>query len=217
MMKISVALIDNHQLFLRSLSLLIESFDNIAVVACASNCETLVSELGSLRELPDILLIDVDMPTHDGYYTARLVTQLYPQIKQIALSVRDDDIAIIQMLKAGCCSYLVKDVHPDTLEKALNEVFAKGYFNSDFANINYRRLILQVKEESIRFSPKEIRFLQLASSDLTYKQIAIEMNQAERTIDGYRESLFEKFNVQSRTGMVLEGIRKKLILLDEKK
>jgi DNA-binding NarL/FixJ family response regulator len=141
-----------------------------------------------------------------------MLSKKYPLIKLVALSMKDDDITIISMLRAGCCAYLLKDIHPDELEKALEEIDEKGYYNADQANINFRRLILAgKKEEANRLTEKEKIFLQYACSDLTYKQIASKMNLAERTIDGYRESIFEKLNVQSRVGMAMEAIRRKLV------
>ena len=124
-----------------------------------------------------------------------------------------DDISVINMIKAGCCAYLLKDIHPDELEKALTEVYTKGYYNADVSNINYRRLILKTKEDTVHFTEREKTFLKLACSDLTYKQISAEMHLSERTIDGYREALFEKLNVQSRVGMVLEALRRNLVSL----
>jgi DNA-binding NarL/FixJ family response regulator len=128
--------------------------------------------------------------------------------------MKDDDRSIISMLQAGCCAYLLKDIDTGELEKALEEVYTKGYYNSDIVNINYRRLILAANENvSPTLSEREKVFLQLACSDLTYKQIAAEMHLSERTIDGYREALFEKFKVQSRVGMVLEALRRKIVHL----
>jgi DNA-binding NarL/FixJ family response regulator len=212
-MKISIGIVDDHQLFLKSLSVLIESFPTFKIVLDALNGEGLLNKLASAETLPDILLLDVNMPVMDGANTAAAISQKYPQIKMVALSMKDDDVSVIKMIKAGCCAYLLKDIHPDELEKALNEVYMKGYYNADISNINYRRLILKTKEEEIAFSDREKAFLKLACSDLTYKQIAIQMHLSERTIDGYRESCFEKLNVQSRTGMALEALRRNLVSL----
>ena len=118
------------------------------------------------------------------------------------------------MLRAGCCSYLLKDIHPDELEKALNEINKTGYYNADAANINFRRLIKHELEGNIELNEREKKFLQLASTDATYKQIALEMCLSERTIDGYREVLFKKFNVQSRVGLIMEALRKSIIQLN---
>jgi len=212
-MKINIGIVDDHQLFLKSLSVLLETFPTFNIVLDALSGEGLLNKLESATDLPDILLLDVNMPVMDGAKTAAAISSKYPQIKLVALSMKDDDVSVIKMIKAGCCAYLLKDIHPDELEKALNEVYTKGYYNADVANINFRRLILKTNEAEIAFSDREMTFLKLACSDLTYKQIALQMNLSERTIDGYREALFEKLNVQSRTGMVLEALRRNLVSL----
>ena len=119
---------------------------------------------------------------------------------------------VIDMIKAGCCSFLLKDTHPDELELALHEVYSKNYYNTDINKVSLTELLLNDQfGMTSSTSENERTFLQHATSDLTYKQIALLMELSERTIDGYRESLFSKFKVQSRTGMVLEGIRRGLV------
>lgn len=211
-MKISVGLVDDHQLFLKSLGLMIENFEECKVAVMAMNGKELQERISS-TEPPDIILVDVSMPVMDGIDTAKWLTQNYPLIKLVALSMNDSDRTIIEMIKAGCCAYLLKDTHPNELEKALHEIYTKGYYNSDVININYRRL-LQEQNDPLNITENEKHFLQLACSDLTYKQIGIEMHLSERTIDGYRENLFHKFKVQSRVGLVLEAIRKNCIKLN---
>ena len=130
----------------------------------------------------------------------------------MALSQNDGDKTIIGMIKAGCCAYLLKDTHPNELEKALDEIYTKGYYNADVSNINYRRL-LQFEKDSLNITEKEKIFLKFVCSDMTYKQIAFEMGLSERTVDGYRESLFHKLKVQSRVGLALEAIRRELVML----
>jgi len=125
--------------------------------------------------------------------------------------MNDEDKIIIDMIRAGCCAYLLKETHPDELEKALQEINAKGYYNGDASNINFRRQ--HTEKEAVTINDKERVFLKHACTDLTYKQIASLMNLSERTIDGYRETLFGKFKVQSRVGLAMEAIRKGLVAL----
>jgi DNA-binding CsgD family transcriptional regulator len=95
-------------------------------------------------------------------------------------------------------------------------VHKEGYFNYDNWHMNPARLLSNMQNDiSSKVSKKEMEFLTLACSDLTYKQIAYKMNMSERTIDGYRESLFGKLNVQSRVGLCLEAIRLELVSLDK--
>lgn len=211
-MNITLGITDDHQLFLKSLSLLIGSLEDFTIVIEALNGKDLIEKLEAKKIQPDIILLDVNMPVMDGRQTAEYLSQKSPAIKLVALSMKDDDATIISMIKAGCCAYLLKDIHPEDLNKALHEIYYKGYYNADAANINYRRL-LQHQEKEIQLTDKEKEFLQLACSDATYKQIAATMHLSERTVDGYRENLFRKLNVQSRTGMALEAIRRNIVSL----
>ena len=213
-MKIKVGLVDDHQLFLKSLSLMLDSFRNYDVVLEASNGKDLQQKISGRKELPEIILLDVNMPVMNGPETAQWLSKEHPEIKIVALSMNADDDAIISMFRSGCCAYLLKDTHPTELEKALDEVNRKGYYNADAGNINFRRILMKSDDQGeFTLTAKEQIFLQHACSELTYKQIAAEMNLAERTIDGYRESLFKKFNVQSRVGLCLEALRKGLVHL----
>lgn len=213
-MKIKIGLVDDHQLFLKSLSLMLESFKVYDVVLEASNGRDLQQKIKQLKVPPDIILIDVNMPIMNGPETAQWLFENYPQVKPVALSMNADDQAIISMFKSGCCGYLLKDTHPNDLEKALDEIHRRGYYNADAGNVNFRRILMKTDEkDELQISAKEMIFLQYACSELTYKQIASEMNLSERTIDGYRESLFKKMNVQSRVGLCLEALRKKLVNL----
>ncbi|MEO6667918.1 MAG: response regulator transcription factor [Ferruginibacter sp.] len=210
--KVRIGITDDQQLFLKSLVTLVNTFEGFTTVLDASNGKDLVEKLAASPQLPDIILLDVNMPVMDGITAATEISAKYPGIKLVALSLKDDDITVISMLKAGCCAYLVKDIHPHELEKALNEIYTKGYYNADVTNINYRRLILQDKQkDNLKLTEKELAFIKLSCSELTYKQVAAQMFLAERTIDGYRESVFEKMNVQSRVGMVMEAIRRGIV------
>jgi DNA-binding NarL/FixJ family response regulator len=211
-MKITIGIVDDHQLFLKSLSLMLKSFNDYEVVVEALNGKDLQEKMLQKNVVPSIMLIDVNMPVMNGIETAAWLNSGYPQIKLVALSMNDSDKVIIDMIKSGCCAYLLKETHPDELEKALHEINAKGYYNADASNINFRRL-LNSEKETIHINDKEKTFLKHACSDLTYKQIAALMNLSERTIDGYREALFGKLKVQSRVGLAMEAIRKGLVTL----
>jgi DNA-binding CsgD family transcriptional regulator len=106
----------------------------------------------------------------------------------------------------------LKNTHPEQLEIALTEIYLNNYYNSYINNTKLDELLQHTQSSAaLKVGQKEYEFLQYASSDLTYKEIASIMDMSQRTIDGYRESLFLKFNVQSRTGMVLEAIKRGLV------
>lgn len=210
-MKTTIGIIDDHVLFAKSLGLMLNSFHDYDVIIEAQNGKDLQEKLAKQKQVPSILLIDVNMPVMNGVETAQWIGRHHPQVKLVALSMNDEDKVILDMIRAGCCAYLLKETHPDELEKALQEIRTKGYYNGDASNINFRRQ--HVEKEAVTINEKEKTFLRHACSDLTYKEIAALMNLSERTIDGYREALFGKFKVQSRVGLAMEAIRKGFVVL----
>ena len=212
--KIKIGIADDQKLFLKSLETLINTFLEFEVVLTAFDGEQLVRQVRQMAEVPSLLLVDVTMPVLDGAKAVEIISRDFPGIYCVALSAKDDDDSVLKMIRAGCCAYFVKDVNPDVLEIALKSVYEKGYYNSDAANIRYRKLLMNYQREpQIKFNDRELNFLRLACSDLTYKEIAAQMFLSERTIDSYRECLFEKLNVKSRVGMALEAVRLNLVSL----
>lgn len=215
-MKIPIGLVDDHQLFLRSLGLMLSSFENYVVTIEALGGKDLQAKLKSAKILPKIILVDVNMPVIDGIETAKWLQAHYPEIKLVALTVNNSEKAIIGMIRAGCCAYLLKDIHPDELEKALNEISSKGFYNADISNINYRRLILYEDEtKSLNITDKEKEFLELVCEARSNKQIIEIMGVSDRTIDGYCNSLFAKLGVHSRVGLVIEAIKREIVNLNK--
>lgn len=213
-MNITIGLVDDHQLFLKSLSMMLNSFNNFSVVLEACNGKDLQEKIQANNTLPDILLIDVNMPIMNGIDTANWVTTHYPSIKCAALSVNDSDLTILAMIRAGCCAYLLKDMHPDELEIALLSIKQTGFYDRDASSRNVVKLLhSNASNNEFKLSEKELIFLRYSCTELTYKQIAIKMDLSERTIDQYRENLFKKLHVQSRIGLALEAVKRELIKL----
>ena len=210
----TIALIDDHVLIRNALKDLINRFDGFEVVLTASNGQDLIAQLQT-QPAPDIALIDINMPVMNGFATASFLTANFPSVKIIALSVNDDDESIIKMLRCGAVAYLLKDAETLQLKQTLQEVHTYGYYHNDLVtNTLMKSLRTQPKNHSkalVLLNGREAEFLKLACSELTYKEIADEMCLAPRTIDGYREQLFDKLSVKSRVGLVLFAIRNGVI------
>jgi DNA-binding NarL/FixJ family response regulator len=128
----------------------------------------------------------------------------------------DDEKSIIRMIKAGARGYVLKDADPTELRKAFDDVVSKGYYYSDLVS----GVLVQSlhddpgTQKKININDREAEFLKFACTELTYKEIADRMCLAPRTIDGYREALFEKLNVKSRVGLVMYAIRNGLVKME---
>lgn len=209
-----VALIDDHSLIRNALGELISRFEDYEVTHQASNGQEFISSLNA-ENLPDIALIDINMPVMDGFQTAEALSKDFPSIKIMALSVEDEEESIIKMLRCGAKGYLLKDSDTKDLQLALDELSAKGYYHSDLvantllSSLNGSKKSIKVSQ--INYQAREFEFLQMACSELTYKEIADKMCISPRTVDGYRENLFYKLDVKSRVGMVLFAIKNGIV------
>lgn len=213
---------DDHVLLRNGLANLIRSFGEYAVLFEARNGRDLMRQLKPCYA-PDIVLLDINMPEMDGYDTALWLKCNFPDIKIIALSMYDADNSIIRMLKNGAKGYILKDSSPAELRKALDSVIRKGFYYSEMVtgklihtltcvdgSIGGEGIELTV-ENLLGLNDREVEFLKLACTELTYKEIADQMCLSPRTIDGYRDSLFEKLAVRTRVGLVLYAMKNGII------
>lgn len=207
-----VVLVDDHVLLRNGLASLIESFGKYTVLFQADNGKQFIEKLQP-GMLPDIILMDINMPVMDGYETSLWLKEHYPRVKILALSMYDNENAIIRMFKAGAKGYILKDCDPDELKAALDALTEKGFYYSEMVTGKLISTINTLDEKDntaksiISLSDKETQFLKLACTELTYKEIADKMIISPRTVDGYRDDLFKKLNVRTRVGLVMFAVK----------
>jgi DNA-binding NarL/FixJ family response regulator len=208
---IQIALVDDHRLFRSGIVSLINSFDGYNILFEASNGQELIRKL-SPKFKPHIVLLDINMPMMDGLATAEWLRQNYPNIHIIVLSMFEDAEKVLAMVKLGVKGYLVKDAEPHEFKQALQRVAEGDLYYPDFVT---RHLVQSFNQQTspIKLNDREIEFLKLAGTELTYKEIASQMCISARTVDGYRDQLFEKLQVKSRVGLVLYAIKNNLLKL----
>lgn len=215
---LKVALVDDHVLMRDALAKLINSLNGYTVLFCAGNGAQFREMLGSGNE-PDLVLMDVMMPGMNGFETTAWLTTHYPDVKVIALSMQHDERAVIRMLRNGAKGYLLKDTDVDELKTAMYEVANKGIYMND---ILYKNIVHSIagnqqpteeaeKQIALDMTEREKVFLRWLCTEKSYKEIAAEMYLSPRTIDGYRDALFDKLKVSSRVGLVLFAIRNELV------
>jgi two-component system, NarL family, invasion response regulator UvrY len=218
MQKKTIALADDHVLLRNGLAALISSLDEFEVLFEADNGKEFLEKLKDYP-LPDIVLMDINMPEMDGYDTALWMKRNHPEIKMLALSMYENEQCIIRMLKCGVKGYILKDIDPVEFRAALDSLIRKGYYYSDLVT---GKLIHAVNnsdnpEQKINntglLTEREIEFLKHTCTEMTYKEIADKMFLSVRTIEGYRDDLFEKLNVRTRVGLAMYSIRNGIVSL----
>jgi DNA-binding NarL/FixJ family response regulator len=202
----NIALVDDHVLLRAGLAGMLKE-SGYQVLFEADNGKDFIEKLKGTE--PDIVLLDINMPVMDGYATAAWIKTNYPDIKVLALSMYDDEDAIIKMLKNGARGYILKDSHPSELKAAIESLAAKGFYYSEMVTGRLMRTIMDDDGKAVddSLTEREIEFLKLSATEMTYKEIAEQMHLSPRTIDGYRDALFEKLNIKSRVGLVLYAIK----------
>jgi DNA-binding NarL/FixJ family response regulator len=138
--------------------------------------------------------------------------QKHPEIKVLALTMEDDEVTILKMLRACAKGYLLKDIHPSVLHEAIIQTHRKGfYYTEQVSDTLLHANEIETKPlNKIVLKPRELELLKYAAKEMTYKEIAGKMFLSPKTIDGYRESLFIKLDIKSRIGLVLYAIKEGL-------
>jgi DNA-binding NarL/FixJ family response regulator len=205
--EILIALADDHAILRKGLAELINAIPGLKIVLDADNGAELIKKLEQTDPKPSVIILDINMPEMDGYQTAAALRELYPDIHILALSMHDTEFNIIKMLRAGARGYLLKNVSPSELQRAIMEVNEHGFYHSELVTGRMLRILQDGKNGQSELSANEEQFLELCCTELTYKEIAEKMFKSPRTIDGYREGLFLKLGVSTRTGLVMYALR----------
>ncbi len=202
---ITIAIVDDHALFRSGIAALLKEEGIKVLFEAAHGVE--MQELIKDRQ-PDIILMDINMPVMDGFEATTWLAAHYPDCHVLALTMFADDKAILQMLKAGAKGYISKESVVKELLRALQAINTKGLYLND--NISGRLLHSMQKADEPILSAKEQEFLIHCCSELTYKEIADKMNVSPRTVDNYRDAIFMKLQLKSRSGMLLYAIKNRL-------
>lgn len=206
-MQHSIAIVDDHTLIAKAISGIIDAFPKYKVLYEVEHGKALIEKFRNPKNIPDIVLLDISMPVMDGFETASWLKQSYPAVQVLTLSMQDDDDSLIKMIKAGTKGYLLKNIHPTELEKALNELVAKGYYYPEWAASKAFSALAGADSFKTSFSDRELEFLQYCCTEFTYKEISEKMFCSNRTVEGYRDAVFEKLGLKTRVGLVMYAIK----------
>lgn len=207
----TVALADDHKLFRSGIRELLGHFSGYRVIGDVGDGDELCRFIGS-GNVPDIAIVDLNMPRMDGLNATKWLQKNFSQVKIIILSMSQDENTILRLLQAGVKGYLVKEADPEDFKNALDKVRDNDYYYPAYiADYLINRDKRSRSDTNPKLKQRETDFLELIATDLTYKEIAEKMNLSARTIDGYRDQMFDRFNVKSRVGLAIYAIKNKLI------
>jgi two-component system, NarL family, invasion response regulator UvrY len=213
----SIALVDDHILLRQGLAGLVNSFEGYEVAFEADNGEQFIERLNTAKLLAAVLL-DINMPGMDGFETASWLKENHPSIKVLALSMSDEEQVIIRMLQSGAHGYILKNTTPDELQQALDTVITKGYYINDVVGTNLIASLSKPKHEEAEFDLKilnerELEFIRLSCTELSYGEIAGKMNLSVKSMDFYKNNIEKKIGIKNRIALMRFAIKNGIIKL----
>lgn len=205
---------DDHEIFRDGFKAMIKKQPSVELIGEASNGEELVELTRKLK--PDVIVTDIKMPRMDGLQATKILSSEFPEIGIVALSMIDEESLIIDMMEAGAKGYLLKNAHKNEIVEAIQSVNEDHIYYCNGTSAKLTRLI--AKSDKIPFkknarpelTQKEIDVIQLICQEKTNKEIADELNLSIRTIEGYRDRIFEKIGARNSAGVVIYAIRNKI-------
>lgn len=216
MSKISVSLVDDHPMFRNGMAGLIDDFDGYFVLNQSGNGQEFIEKVKA-GQVPEIAILDFQMPVMSGEETALWIKQHMPSIKVLSLSMFDDEQHILRMIKAGARGYILKSSEAEEMKLALDQVATKNFYHSELVSNTLMKNFLTgdtvISGSQLTLEEKEQEFLQMLCTELTYKEIAERLKVTERVVDGYREILFARFHIKTRIGLVLFAIKNDMVRL----
>jgi len=209
--KISLAIIDDHQIVIDGLKALLDGHEKFIVVA---ECTQPLQMLELLKRTPvDILLTDIMMPVMDGVQLAKEVHKNYPEIKILALSMSGQGDLVNQMIdEANISGYLLKNIDKKEFSLALNKISNGGiYFSKEVLQEMMKASEIKKENIDVNLTLREIEIIKLIEQEFNNKQIAASLFLSERTVETHRKNIFRKTKASGVIGLVKYAYEHKLI------
>ena len=213
-MKIAIA--DDEALFRKGIARLFEDF-GATLAFEAANGQELLDKLEKAEELPDILLLDLNMPNLNGIDAAKKINILYPELKFIVLSTYYTKVFIVNMIELGAAAYLAKNASPAEMEETIKQVSLKGfYYDRNVMEVIRENILTKSKPRfktpfGVNLSEREKEVLQLICEEMTTQEIASQLFISPRTVDGHRNNLLQKLNCRNTAGLVIIAVQEQLV------
>lgn len=204
---IHVAYADDHSIVRKGIISLLEENNSIKVILEAENGRILLDKMNLHNLIPDVCLIDINMPVMNGFELLNEIKKKWPNIPCIILSAYTEEHNIIEMIKLGANGYLNKSCDIEEMYDAIHKVLIEGYFYNHFLSEEMIKSVVEIKKNAPKLNDREIELLKHVCSDLSYADIALKLGTTFKTIDGIRMRLCSKLHINSRVGLVLAAIR----------
>lgn len=211
---VRVAYVDDQETVRLGIQSLLEKTAEVKFTLSVGSGKELLDGLRASSTLPEVCMLDIRMREMDGFLLVDALKREWPKMPILILTSYDVEHYIIRMIRKGINAYLLKDCSPREIVTALFDIRDGGYYHSDhakdwrFRNANVREL---TKSD---FTERDIEFLKYCCSEMSYALIAQKMGVTTRSVEGYRDKLFNKYGLSTRVALVFLAMRNNLVPID---
>lgn len=212
MTKIKVVIVDDHSMIAEGIQKMLGQEELIEIVASFHTGESFMNQLD--ETIPDLVLLDINLPGMNGMEICSAVLKTHPNIGIIGLSNYSDSAFVKNMMRSGAKGYLLKNTEKDELIRAIKQVFSGNlYLPANLKNQLLNDSIGTSTHTSFipKLSRREKEILTLIAEELTSAEIAEKLFISLKTVESHRKNLFQKMNVRNSAGLIKVAIQKGLI------
>src|SRR5690349_6877417 len=212
---IKVAIADDHKIFRDGIRMALKDKEYLRILWEAEDGKDLQHKMQ--LKLPDVILMDIRMPEVDGINAISLIRKEHEDLKIIVLTMYDDQEMISRMMEMGANAYLTKTTDPEEIYNAILTCMNDDFYFNDLVNkavllkLQHKKQVKQYYPNPIKFNEKELKILKLISEDKTTEEISKEVYLSPRTIETLRQNMKTKVGAKTIAGLVMYGMRNKLI------
>ena len=215
---VPIALIDDHAMLRSALAEMINNLGGYRVVVEADHGRAFIEAVENGAHV-ELAIVDLHMPVMDGFATLAWMREHMPTTRALALTFERTEHAMLRALRAGACGFLLKDVDREEFRCALEHVVRAGHYHMDstehpLTTVDPATAYARQRKHILgRLTERDLEFLTWVCDpeEFTYEVIAEKMGVALRTVQGYRESLFEKFGIKSKCGLAIFAMKWRLL------
>ncbi len=218
MKKIRIILADDHRLFREGLHALLNQIDVLKVVAEVNGGDELLKSIEHFQ--PDVVLSDINMPGKSGIEVCAIITEQFPDVKVIMLSMYNNEAFFVNSLKAGAKGFLSKEISRDELLKAIRVVQAGGeFFGKKISNVILKEYVGQIgRPQPVSYgdtslSPREKEIIKLVAESYSNGEIAERLMISVRTVNAHKNNIMRKLHLKSNVDIVKYALVNKIIKL----
>lgn len=201
MRPLKIFIADDHQLVQEGLSSLIRGIGHFTLAGTASTGEELINALSRADTLPDICILDIEMPGQGGVATLRILKERFPTLKVLILTMHEESFYVNRVIREGADGYLHKNLNRDSFIESINRIMnGESFFVKGLDPDTTSTAADPAPPDAL--TPREKHILRLIALGKSNKQIAGELHISHRTVDTHRNNLMRKLNISSSVALV---------------